>query len=57
MLVADPEDPEEIADAMHHMLADEDRLETWGNNAQRRVYDEFLVFGELRRWLEVLAES
>jgi trehalose synthase len=57
MLVSDPEDPEEIAEAMHRMLADEDQLETWGNNAQRRVYDEFLIFGELRRWLELLAEG
>ncbi len=57
LLVSDPEDPEEIAEAMHQMLADEDQLETWGNNAQRRAYDEFLIFGELRRWLELLAES
>jgi trehalose synthase len=57
VLVANPEDPEEIAEAMHGMLADDDRLETWGNNAQRRVYDEFLIFGELQRWLEVLADD
>jgi trehalose synthase len=55
-LVSDPEDPEEIAEALHGMLADEDRLEAWGNNAQRRVYDEFLIFGELRRWLSVLGD-
>jgi len=30
-------------------------LDAWGNSAQRRVYDEFLIFGELRRWLELLA--
>jgi trehalose synthase len=57
VLVANPEDPEEIAEAMHHMLADEDRLDAWGNNAQRRVYDQFLIFGELQRWLEVLADA
>jgi trehalose synthase len=56
-LVSNPEDPEEVAEAMHRMLADEDQLETWGNNAQRRVYDEFLIFGELRRWLELLADD
>jgi trehalose synthase len=55
--VSTPEDPEEIAEAMHRMLADEDQLESWGNNAQRRVYDEFLIFGELRQWLEVLADD
>lgn len=57
VLVSNPEDPEEIAEAMHQMLADEDQLEAWGNNAQRRVYDEFLIFGELRRWLELLADD
>ena len=57
LLVDDPEDPEELAGAMHEMLADEDRLQAWGNNAQRRVYDEFLVFAELRRWLELLVQD
>jgi trehalose synthase len=57
VLVSDPEDPEEIAEAIHRMLADEDHLETWGNNAQRRVYDEFLIFSELRRWLALLADD
>jgi trehalose synthase len=55
MLVSDPENPEEIAEAMHRMLADDDQLEMWGNSAQRRAYEEFLIFGELRRWLELLA--
>jgi len=57
LLVADPEDAEEMAEAMHYMLADEGRLDAWGNSAQRRVYDEFLIFGELRRWLELLARD
>jgi trehalose synthase len=57
VLVGDPEDPEEIAEAMHGMLADEGRLDAWGNSAQRRVYDEFLIFRELRRWLELLADD
>jgi trehalose synthase len=57
VLVADPEDAEEIAEAMHGMLADEDQLEAWGSTAQRRVYDEFLIFEELHRWLELLADD
>jgi trehalose synthase len=57
VLVDDPEDPEALAEAMHQMLADEGRLDAWGNNAQRRAYDEFLIFAELRRWLEVLADD
>jgi trehalose synthase len=54
VLVADPGDPEEIAEAMHRMLADEDQLEAWGRSGALRVYNQFLIFAELRRWLEVL---
>ena len=57
VLVSDPEEPEEVAEAMHRMLADEDQLETLGDNAQRRVYDEYLIFGELERWLALLADD
>jgi trehalose synthase len=57
VLVSDPEDPEEIAEAMHHMLADDDLLDKMGNSAQRRAYEEFLIFSELRRWLELFAEA
>jgi trehalose synthase len=57
VLISDPEDPEEVAEAMHRMLADEDQLETLGNSAQRRVYDEYLIFGELARWLALLADD
>jgi len=28
----------------------------YGRSAQLRVHDEFLVFTQARRWLEVLAE-
>lgn len=53
-LVSDPENPGMIAAALHDMLAREDRLEVWGRNAQRRAHGEFLVLGELARWLEIL---
>lgn len=55
-LVPDPESVEELADVLHEMLADPVQLEAWGRNAQRRVYDEFLIFRELRQWLQLLAD-
>jgi trehalose synthase len=55
-LVADPENIEELAAAMMDMMVDEERRDVWGRNAQRRVHEEFLVFHQVGRWLEVLAE-
>jgi trehalose synthase len=50
ILVRDPEDEEELARALAAMMADPVRLTTWGRAAQRRVYDDFLVFRQLRQW-------
>jgi len=54
-LVADPRDPEQIAAALEEMLADPARRLAMGQSGQRRVHDEFLVFGQVRSWLRVLA--
>lgn len=54
-LVSDPDDPGEIAAVLDEMLADPLRREKWGSQAQRRVYEEFLIFAQLRRWLRLLA--
>ena len=51
---AEPENPEAVASLMDEMLGSTDTRERWGGAAQRRVYDEFLVFTQVRRWLEVL---
>jgi trehalose synthase len=53
-LVEDPEDVHAIATVLFDMLGDEARLEQWGRRAQRRVHDEFLMLGELVRWLRLL---
>jgi trehalose synthase len=53
-LVEDPADPEELAQALDEMLADPRRRAVWGQTGQRRVYDEFLVFRQVRDWLRVL---
>ncbi|MGH7580866.1 MAG: glycosyltransferase, partial [Gemmatimonadales bacterium] len=49
-LISDPESPQELCRALDDMLTDSDRLERWGQSAQRRVHDQFLVLGQLRAW-------
>ena len=53
-LVENPEDPDEIARTLHAMLGDEHARDRWGRAALRRVHRDFLIFTQLRRWLEVL---
>jgi trehalose synthase len=53
-LVADPQNPEELEQALSDMLGDAARLERWGQSAQRRVHEHFLVFGQLRAWGRLL---
>jgi trehalose synthase len=55
-LIKDPEDSGELADALIDMLSDPDRVDGWGQNAQRRVHDRFLVFHQLIGWMDVLAK-
>jgi trehalose synthase len=54
-LVSNPEDPDELAETLNQMLADPAARERWAQQAQRRVHEEFLIFTQLRRWLEVLS--
>ena len=53
-LSPDAEDPAAVADCLDSMLADAPGRNLWGARAQRRVYEEFLVFTQVRRWIEVL---
>jgi trehalose synthase len=55
-LTQNPEDPEEIAYLLNSLLEDHVDRGRYGLNAQRRVHDEFLIFTQVRRWLQVLAE-
>jgi trehalose synthase len=55
-LVMNAEDPDEIASVLEEVLADEHARERWGRTAQHRVHHEFLIFAQLRRWLELMAE-
>jgi trehalose synthase len=51
-LVADAEDPETIAAMLDAMLSDSRGRTSWGRSAQRRVYDEFLIFRQVQSWLK-----
>lgn len=55
-LMQHPEDPEEIAASLDGLLEDVSGRIRLGQNAQRRVNDEFLVFTQVRNWLAALAE-
>jgi trehalose synthase len=50
------QDPAQIADLLDSTLDDLPGRAHFGRSAQRRVHDEFLVFTQARRWLEVLAD-
>lgn len=54
-LIGDAEDEDELAHALDEMLADPDCRARMGRSAQRRAHDEFMVFAQVRRWLELLS--
>lgn len=51
------EDPESVAHTLQEMLSAEEKRKTWARNARRRVSESYLVFTQVRRWLEVLAQA
>ena len=55
-LIQHPEDPQEIAARLDALLEDVAGRIQLGQNAQRRVNDEFLVFTQVRNWLAALAD-
>ena len=54
ILVRDPEDTDAVADGLDRMLADPALREIYGQNAHRRVRDQFLIFNQLHGWLDLL---
>lgn len=52
-LVQDPENVEELAAILTAMLHQPEERARWGRNAQRRAHDEFMIFTQLRHWLEL----
>lgn len=57
ILNSHPEDPVRVADALQSMLIDPGLRLSYAQSAQRRVYDEFLVFAQVAKWFRVLAET
>ena len=55
-LIQHPEAPGEIAARLDALLKDVAGRIQLGQNAQRRVNDEFLVFTQVRNWLATLAD-
>ena len=57
LLVKDPESTSEIAETLDTLLKDRSKREALGRSAQQRVYDQFLVFTQVQRWLELLTNT
>ena len=57
VLIDDPENAESIARALRELLLDQARREELGLAAERRVYQDFVVFTQVRRWLSLLVET
>jgi trehalose synthase len=53
-LTGNPLAADEIAETLDEMLADPLQREVYGRNAQRRVYERFLVFRQVESWLRQL---
>jgi trehalose synthase len=56
-LVPDANDPDGIAEVLFSILDDWNARERMARTGQRRVYKEFLIFTQLRRWLRALTET
>lgn len=56
-LIPDNTNLTEIADMLDAVLDDLPGRKGYGRSAQRRAHSEFLVFTQVRRWLETLAEQ
>ena len=56
-LIPNSKDPQEIAELLDTTLDDLPGRTRAGRSAQRRVHNEFLVFAQVRRWLETLVHQ
>ncbi len=56
-MITDPTDEVALARTLNAMLRSPDKRDAWGRSAQRRVYAEFLIFTQLRRWFRVLQDK
>jgi trehalose synthase len=54
LLIDDPTDPDSVAESMFEILSSPETRSSYARTAQRRVHDEFLIFSEARRWIDLL---
>lgn len=53
-LIDDPEDPTQIADGLDYLLNDRRERAILARTAQRRAHEQFMIFSQLRHWLDLL---
>jgi trehalose synthase len=56
-LVQDPNDPDEIAERLSDIMVMKGKRNRMAQSAQQRVRNEFLVFTQLRQWLQALTRA
>jgi trehalose synthase len=54
-LIEDPSNVEELANTLESMLSEAVARDSWGESAQRRVHQNFLIFSQVRAWIHLLA--
>ena len=54
-LLKNPEDTEEVAEALESMLGEKEPCLLYGQRAHKRVYEDFLVFKQMNKWLALLS--
>ncbi|MHA1133587.1 MAG: glycosyltransferase [Alphaproteobacteria bacterium] len=57
LLVTNPENPQEIAKALDTLLSDPVKRAAFGRSGRQRVHDNFLVFAQVKSWLELLTNT
>lgn len=53
-LIPDSADPESVAATLDEVFGGRGKWDDWSLNAQRRVADEYLLFGQVTRWLDAI---
>ena len=57
LLVKNPEKPEDIAEVLDALLKDKAKRDALGRSARQRVHDNFLVFAQVKSWIELLTNT
>jgi trehalose synthase len=55
-LIDDPEDPAQIADGIDYLLNERIERSAMARTAQRRAHNQFMIFSQLRSWIDLLEE-